>query len=313
MALASDAAACWRFCWRRALLGPHARYCGNLRTEPRGSKAALQKSSSRLACLRWLRKIAQKTFQPPRGVVHTIASIEYVLGAASRGCPTDKWPPTSPSSVARRAASSRRSGSATSNNAARRAAQDRESLVRPVAAAAQAQGAAARKGLGAGRRADAGDHRDRAHRRGQVVGRRHLAARDALVVTHRYWQDWGTTPPPPRGDGIDRASVFRLWQCVRLLRAGRGPPGASQKEEIGPVRRHRNDGHGGPRAVRARPAPGREITGVVRPAVHRVCWRRKRRKKTTGGPGQPRRAEPPPAPAAGREPRRADARRRRYA
>ena len=44
---------------------------------------------------------------------------------------------------------------------------------------------------------------------------RHLAARDALVVTHRYWQDWGTTPPPPRDDGIDRASVFDFGNaCV---------------------------------------------------------------------------------------------------
>ncbi|CAH0365501.1 unnamed protein product [Pelagomonas calceolata] len=46
-----------------------------------------------------------------------------------------------------------------------------------------------------------------------VVG--HLAARDALVVTHRYWQDWGTTPPPPHDDGIDRASVFDFGNaCV---------------------------------------------------------------------------------------------------
>ena len=45
-----------------------------------------------------------------------------------------------------------------------------------------------------------------------VVG--HLAARDALVVTHRYWQDWGTTPPP-LDDGIDRASVFDFGNaCV---------------------------------------------------------------------------------------------------
>ena len=104
----------------------------------------------------------------PRGP--TIASIEYVLGAAFRGCPTDKWPPTSPSSAAPRAASSRRSGSGTSNNAKTCCAGPR-ALVRPVAAAAQAQSAAARKGLGAGRRADPGDHRDRAPRRGQVVGR----------------------------------------------------------------------------------------------------------------------------------------------
>ena len=42
----------------------------------------------------------------------------------------------------------------------------------------------------------------------------HLAARDALVVTHRYWQDWGTTPPP-QDDGIDRASVFDFGNaCV---------------------------------------------------------------------------------------------------
>ena len=46
-----------------------------------------------------------------------------------------------------------------------------------------------------------------------VVG--HLAARDALVITHRYWQDWGTTPPPPLDDGIDRASVFDFGNaCV---------------------------------------------------------------------------------------------------
>jgi hypothetical protein len=44
---------------------------------------------------------------------------------------------------------------------------------------------------------------------------RHLAARDSLVITHRYWQDWGTTPPPPRDDGIDRASVFDFGNaCV---------------------------------------------------------------------------------------------------
>jgi hypothetical protein len=44
---------------------------------------------------------------------------------------------------------------------------------------------------------------------------RHLAARGALVITHRYWQDWGTTPPPPLGDGIDRASVFDFGNaCV---------------------------------------------------------------------------------------------------
>ena len=44
---------------------------------------------------------------------------------------------------------------------------------------------------------------------------RHLAARDALVVTHRYWQDWGTTPPPPLDDGIDHASVFDFGNaCV---------------------------------------------------------------------------------------------------
>ena len=43
---------------------------------------------------------------------------------------------------------------------------------------------------------------------------RHLAARDALVVTHRYWQDWGTTPPP-RDDGIEYASVFDFGNaCV---------------------------------------------------------------------------------------------------
>ena len=45
-----------------------------------------------------------------------------------------------------------------------------------------------------------------------VVG--HLAARDALVVTHRYWQDWGTTPPP-QDDGVDYASVFDFGNaCV---------------------------------------------------------------------------------------------------
>ncbi len=45
-----------------------------------------------------------------------------------------------------------------------------------------------------------------------VVG--HLAARDALVVTHRYWQDWGTTPPPQDG-GVDYASVFDFGNaCV---------------------------------------------------------------------------------------------------
>ena len=43
---------------------------------------------------------------------------------------------------------------------------------------------------------------------------RHLAARDALVVTHRYWQDWGTTPPP-QDDGVDYASVFDFGNaCV---------------------------------------------------------------------------------------------------
>ena len=42
----------------------------------------------------------------------------------------------------------------------------------------------------------------------------HLAARDALVVTHRYWQDWGTTPPP-QDDGVDYASVFDFGNaCV---------------------------------------------------------------------------------------------------
>jgi hypothetical protein len=46
-----------------------------------------------------------------------------------------------------------------------------------------------------------------------VVG--HLAARDALVVTHRYWQDWGTTPPPPQDNDIDYASVFDFGNaCV---------------------------------------------------------------------------------------------------
>ena len=45
-----------------------------------------------------------------------------------------------------------------------------------------------------------------------VVG--HLAARDALVVTHRYWQDWGTTPPP-QDDGVEYASVFDFGNaCV---------------------------------------------------------------------------------------------------
>ena len=169
----------------------------------------------------------------------------------------------------------------------RRAKEDREPLVRPVAAAAQAQGAAARKGLGAGRRAGPGDHRDRAPRRGQVVGRsppgragrarRHSPLLAGLghhaAASARRWHR--------------SRERFRLRQCVRLLRAGRGPPGPSQKEEDGPVRRHRNDGDGGPGSVRARLAPGREITGAVRPAVRRVCWRRTRRKKTAGGPGQP--------------------------
>ena len=48
MALASDAAACWRFCWRRSLLGPHA---GTSKPyAPRGLKSWLCKRALMLVC-----------------------------------------------------------------------------------------------------------------------------------------------------------------------------------------------------------------------------------------------------------------------
>ena len=76
-------------------------------------------------------------------------------------------------------------------------------MERPVAAAAQAQGAAAARAWAPDARAPViivtgplGGGKS------SVV--RHLAARDAS--SHSYWQDWGTTPPPQRDDGIDRAA-----------------------------------------------------------------------------------------------------------
>ena len=79
-----------------------------------------------------------------------------------------------------------------------------------------------------------------------------------------------TTPPPARrwhrsGERFDFGNAASL-------RAGRDPRPFSKEETARSV--VRNDGHGGPR-LRRRLAPGREITGAVRPAVHRVCWRRK--------------------------------------
>ena len=46
-----------------------------------------------------------------------------------------------------------------------------------------------------------------------VVG--HLAARDALVVTHRYWQDWGTTPLSLLGCYVPAFPVL-LLSCVAM-------------------------------------------------------------------------------------------------
>ena len=118
-----------------------------------------------------------------------------------------------------------------------------------------------RKGLGAGRRRERVIIVTGPLGGGKSSVVRHLAARDALVVTHRYWRWPGA---PRRRLRATMASIARAFFDFGNACVCCAPDGDLQallkKEEIGPVRPHRDDGHGGPGAVRRRlPSPGRGL------------------------------------------------------